>query len=160
MAVDMFAKIGPIKGESQDGKHKDWIDVLAWSWGASQTGTGHLGGGAGAGKVNVSDLSITKYTDASSTDLWLACCKGTHYDEAQLKVRKAGDKPLDYLVIKMGDVMITGVQTGGSGSDERTTENVSLNFTKVKIDYQSQDQKGGAAGQYKMGWNVAKNEPW
>ena len=36
-AVDMFLKIGDIKGESTDDKHKGEIDVLAWSWG--------LGGG-------------------------------------------------------------------------------------------------------------------
>ena len=44
MAVDMFLKIAGIKGESADGStHKDEIDVLAWSWGMSQSGTAHLG---------------------------------------------------------------------------------------------------------------------
>ena len=46
MAVDMFIKLGDIKGESQDKSHKDEIDVLAWSWGLSQSGTMHLGTGA------------------------------------------------------------------------------------------------------------------
>ena len=32
MAVDMFFKLGDIKGESQDASHKEEIDVLAWSW--------------------------------------------------------------------------------------------------------------------------------
>ena len=35
MAVDMFIKIGDLKGESSDKSHKDEIDVLAWSWGMS-----------------------------------------------------------------------------------------------------------------------------
>lgn len=35
MAVDMFLKIDGIKGESQDKKHKDEIDLSSWSWGAS-----------------------------------------------------------------------------------------------------------------------------
>ncbi len=39
MAVDMFLKIGDVKGESRDDKHKDEIDVLSWSWGMSQSGT-------------------------------------------------------------------------------------------------------------------------
>jgi hypothetical protein len=30
MAVDMFIKIGDLKGEAQDQKHKDEIDVLSW----------------------------------------------------------------------------------------------------------------------------------
>jgi type VI secretion system secreted protein Hcp len=33
MAADIFARIGTIKGESQDAKHKDEIEVLSWSWG-------------------------------------------------------------------------------------------------------------------------------
>ncbi|MBP5150000.1 type VI secretion system tube protein Hcp, partial [Pseudomonas protegens] len=38
MAVDIFIKIGDIKGESMDKAHKDEIDVLNWSWGMSQSG--------------------------------------------------------------------------------------------------------------------------
>ena len=41
MAVDMFIKIADIKGESGDSKHKGSIDVLAWSWGMSQSGSSH-----------------------------------------------------------------------------------------------------------------------
>ena len=75
MALDMFIKIGDVKGEAQDSKHKDEIDVLSWSWGMIQSGTTHMGGGGGAGKVNVQDLSITKYVDKSSPILMMACCK-------------------------------------------------------------------------------------
>ena len=73
MAVDMFIKIGELKGEAQDDTHKGEIDVLAWSWGMSQSGTTHMGSGGGAGKVSVQDLSFTKYVDMSSTELMLAC---------------------------------------------------------------------------------------
>ena len=38
MAADIFAKIGDIKGESLDSKHKDEIEVLSFSWGAHQWG--------------------------------------------------------------------------------------------------------------------------
>ena len=39
MAVDFFLKLDGINGESQDKTHKDEIDVLSWSWGASNEGT-------------------------------------------------------------------------------------------------------------------------
>src|SRR6201982_4272321 len=96
MAVDMFLKINGVDGESQDDKHKKEIDVLAWSWGVSNSGSAHVGGGAGAGKANVQDLSFTKYIDKSSPDLMLGACNGKHYDNALLTVRKAGEKPLEY----------------------------------------------------------------
>jgi type VI secretion system secreted protein Hcp len=159
MAVDMFIKIDTIKGEARDAKNKEWIDVLAWSWGVSNSGSAHVGGGAGAGKCNVQDMSFTKYIDASSTTLQLACCNGKHYDKANLIVRKAGEKPLDYLKVELTEVLVTSVQTGGSGGEDRLTENVTLNFAKVKVEYFAQDEKGvgKAAGEYC--WNIAENAP-
>ena len=71
MAVDMFLKLDGIKGESQDKSHKDEIAILAWSWGVSNSGSAHLGGGAGSGKVNIQDLSLTKYIDVATPDLVL-----------------------------------------------------------------------------------------
>jgi type VI secretion system secreted protein Hcp len=148
MAVDMFIKIGDIKGESRDkdANHKGTIDVLAWSWGMSQSGTTHGGGGGGAGKVNVQDLSFTKYVDKASAPLMMACCKGTHYDDATLTVRKAGDTPLEYIIIKFKELIVTSVSTGGSGGEDRLTENVTLNFAEFEYAYQPQDAKGAKDG--------------
>ncbi len=157
MAVDMFIKIPPVKGESRDKSHKDEIDVLAWSWGISNSGNAHMGGGQGAGKANVQDLSFTKYVDSSSADLQLAALNGKHFGEAKLVVRKAGENPLEYITITMNDLLVTSVSTGGSGGEDRLTENVTLNFAKVKFEYKSQDAKGGgkAAGEY--GYDIAGN---
>ena len=117
-----------------------------------------MGGGAGAGKVNVQDLSFTKYIDLSSPDLMLACCNGKHFPEATLIVRKAGEKPLEYLKIKLTEVLVTSVSTGGSGGEDRLTENVTLNFAKVNIDYTEQSATGGEGGKPKMGWDIAANK--
>ena len=157
MALDMFIKIGDLKGESVDKKHKEDIDVLAWSWGVSNSGSAHVGGGAGTGKANVQDLSFTKYIDKASPDLMLACCNGKHYDSALLTVRKAGEKPLEYLKITMTEVLITSVSTGGSGGEDRLTENVTLNFAEVKVDYVEQTAKGGTGDKPSMNWNIAEN---
>ncbi len=158
MAVDMFMKIGDIKGESTDAKHKQSIDVLSWSWGMTQQGSMHHGGGGGAGKVNVHDLSFTKYLDAASPNLMAFCCSGKHYKDAVLTVRKAGDKPLDYLIVKMEDVLISSVQGGASHGDDRLTETVTLNFAKYKVAYQMQKKDGSPdGGPIEMGWNIEEN---
>ncbi len=157
MAVDMFIKIGDLKGESKDKAHPAEIDVLAWSWGVSNSGNAHMGGGQGAGKVNVQDLSFTKYIDKSSPDLMLVCCNGKHIPEAKLVVRKAGETPLDYLTITMNDLIVTSVSTGGSGGEDRLTENVTLNFAKVKVNYIEQTEKGAAGAKPQMGWDIAAN---
>ncbi|MET0157138.1 MAG: type VI secretion system tube protein Hcp, partial [Methyloceanibacter sp.] len=113
MAVDMFLNLGAIKGETKDSAKvgAEEIDVLAWSWGLSQSGTTHVGGGGGAGKVNVQDLSITKWVDKSSPTLMQYISKGTHLPKAILTVRKAGDKPLEYLIVTMEDCIFTSLST-------------------------------------------------
>jgi type VI secretion system secreted protein Hcp len=157
MAVDMFIKIESVDGESKDKSHGKEIDVLAWSWGMSNSGSAHVGGGAGAGKVNVQDLSFTKYVDSASPKLMLSCCDGHHYKEATLVVRKAGDKPVEYIKVKMEELIITSISTGGSGGEDRLTENVTLNFAKVHVDYVPQDAKGGAGTAIPMSWDIAAN---
>ena len=158
MAVDMFIKIGDLKGESADDKHKGEIDVLAWSWGLSNSGDTHTGGGGGAGKVNVQDFSFTKYMDKSTPNLVQYGCSGKHFPSAELVVRKAGDKPLEYWRLTMEDVLITSVSTGGSKGEDRLTENVTLNFAKFKVKYQPQAKDGGPdGGEIEAGWSIEAN---
>ena len=157
MAMDMFIKIGDLEGESRDKTHAKSVDVLAWSWGLSNSGTAHVGGGAGAGKVNVQDLSFTKFIDKSTPDLMLLCCNGKHIPEAKLTVRKAGENPLEYLIVTMTECMITAVSTGGSGGEDRLTENVTINFAQVKVNYVEQTPTGAAGAKPQMGWNIAEN---
>ncbi|MGR8928994.1 MAG: Hcp family type VI secretion system effector [Gammaproteobacteria bacterium] len=159
MAVDMFIKIAGIPGESKDHKHKEEIDVLAWGWGMSNSGNAQMGGGQGAGKANVQDLNFTKYIDKSTPPIQLSCLKGSHIGEATLVVRKAGgDNPVEYLTITMQDLIVTSVSTGGSQGEERLTENVSLNFAKVKVKYVEQTEKGGEGAKPDMGWDIRINK--
>jgi len=159
MAVDVFLKLGDINGESKDATYKDWIDVLAWSWGGAQTGTMQMGGGGGTGKVNIQDMSVTKYVDSSSTNLYLKLCTGKHYPEAKLIVRKAGDQPVEYVKITMTDVIISSLSTGGSTGDERTTENITLNFAKFKYEYTPQEETGAAGAVMDVTFNIKTNAP-
>lgn len=157
MAMDVFLKLEGIKGEAQDSKYKDEIDVLAWSWGASQSGTTHVGGGSGSGKVAVQDLSVTKYIDKSSPTLFQHCCNGKHISKGQLVVRKAGEKPLEYIKIDLEDIIVTHVSVGGSGSEDRLTENVTLNFATFHIKYAVQNKDGSKGAETEHKWHIHKN---
>jgi len=154
MAVDMFIKIGDIKGESRDKTHKGEIDVLAWSWGMSNCGSAHQGGGMGAGKVNVQDLSFTKYIDKSTTSFIKALVTGDHMDTVTLAVSKAGGKQEDYLTIKLTSAMVTSYSTGGSGGEDLLTENVSISFAKFDVEYFAQNDKGVVASAGTVGYSV------
>jgi type VI secretion system secreted protein Hcp len=155
----MFIKIGDIKGESTDKKHDKEIDVLAWTWGISNSGTTHQGGGGGAGKASVQDLTFTKYTDAATHALLLSASNGTHHPKAKLVVRKAGGKgaPIEYIKIEMEEVLVTAVSCGGAGGEDRMTESVSLNFSKVKYEYTPQKADGSADSTKEMVYDIAEN---
>jgi type VI secretion system secreted protein Hcp len=157
MAVDIFLEIDGIKGESGDDKHKGTVEVLAWSWGLSNSGTFHSGAGGGAGKASMQDLSVTKYVDLASADLAYSCASGKHIAKAKLYVRKAGEKPLEYLTYQLENILISSISTGGSGGEDRFTESVTFNFAKVKMEYWTQTEKGAKGDNKNFGWDIAKN---
>jgi type VI secretion system secreted protein Hcp len=158
MAIDMFLILKDIPGESKDKVHNKSIDVLAWSWGLSQSGTFHMGGGGGSGKANFQDLSITKYVDKSSMTLMGQIASGKHIETASLIIRKAGgDAPLEYIKYDLTKVMVTSLSTGGSGGEDQLTENITLNFAEVSANYMEQDDKGAKVSVVPFTWNIATN---
>ena len=157
MAVDMFLSLDGIKGESKDHKHKDTIDVLAWSWGISNAGTFGQGSGGGSGKANFQDISFTKYIDKATASLMFACSSGKHIKKGFLTVRKAGEKPLEYIKLELENILVSSISTGGSGGEERLTENVTLNFGIVKLAYKTQDDTGKQADGGDYAWNITEN---
>ena len=142
MASDIFAKIGDIKGESLDDKHKDEVELLAWSWGVSQSGTMAHGGGGGQGKASFNDFNFTHHVDKASPVLMKACATGEHIKEATITSRKAGKGQQEFLVIKMNDILITSVNPTGNGSDGGLVENVTMQCAKVDLEYKPQKPDG------------------
>jgi type VI secretion system secreted protein Hcp len=141
VAADIFAKIGDIKGESIDDKHKDEIEILSWSWGVTNAGTMAHGGGGGEGKANFHDLSFTHKIDKASPVLMKSCATGQHIKEATITLRKAGKGQQEFLIIKMNDVLITAV-SDADGADAGPMESVSLAFAKVDVEYKPQKADG------------------
>ena len=138
-ATDIFVKLGDIKGESLDDKHKDEIEILSWSWGVANP-VAHAGGGAGSGKATFRDFSFTHKIDKASPALMQACATGVHLKEATITHRKAGKGQQEYLVIKMNDVIITAVMD--EESKDESAESVSLTFAKVDLEYRPQKADG------------------
>ena len=152
---DMFLKLDGIKGESADSKHKGEIDVVSWSWGVAQTATAGAGGGGGAGKAQIHDISIVKKLDAASPGLFTHSTTGTHIKEVNLVVRKAGGKQVEYLKIKLEDVLISSITNAATG--DQVVEHVTLNFSKVEYEYTPQKDDGSGGTPIKFGWNVKQN---
>ena len=140
--MSIFARIGAIKGESHDVRHKDEIEVLSWAWGVSQSGNLGHGGGGGAGKASFHDFVFTHHVDKASPLLMKACATGEHVKDATITVRRAGAGQLDHLIVTMTDVLVTSVSTTVGADGDTTLESVVLAFAKVDLEYKPQKPNG------------------
>jgi type VI secretion system secreted protein Hcp len=141
MAVDMFLQLDGIKGESIDDKHKSEVDILSFSWGA--TNQGAFGTGGGTGKVSVHDISFVHRIDKATPKLMLSCAEGKHIPSATLTVRKAGRTQFEYLKVTMTDCLVSSFQVGGNSAGN-PSDSFSLNFSKVEFSYIPQNPDGSA----------------
>lgn len=157
MAVDFFLKIDGIEGESTDKTHANEIDVLSFSWGATQTGVaGGSGAGGGAGKVSMQDFSFMMQVNKASPILMLSCATGKHIKAATLTGRKAGGDQQEYLKVTMSDLLVSSYQT--SGSSETPMDSVSVNFSKIEFEYKPQKPDGTLDAPVKAGYDLKLNK--
>jgi type VI secretion system secreted protein Hcp len=159
MAVDYFLKFDGIKGESADAKHKEEIDIEAWSWGETNAGTQRAGGGAGAGKVAMQDFHFVMKLNKATPSLMKACATGQHLKTATLTARKAGKSQVEYLTFKFQDVLVSSYQTGGSeGGDDLPIDQVSFNFAKIEVEYKQQKPDGSTGPGDRFGFDLKANK--
>lgn len=141
-AVDMFLKLDNIIGESTSDKHKQWIDLLSYSAGASAGAVAQ--GSAGAGRVSArpscSTFTAMKLLDRSSPPLLTAVMTGQRFQKAQIDFVRTGDGSAPYLKYELQDVMISSLQD--SGSSELPSESIALNFGRLTVYYYPQNADG------------------
>jgi type VI secretion system secreted protein Hcp len=159
MPTDIFAKLGDIKGESQDSKHKDEIEVLSFSWGLTNPPGPGGGGGGGGSKATFQDLSIVHAIDKASPLLMKACATGLHLKDGTITHRKAGKGQQDFLIVKMNDILITGVSHSGT-SDQPASETVTMAFAKVDFEYKPQKADGSLAAGIHFKFDLKANKVW
>lgn len=158
-AVDYHLEIDGIKGESQDSKNKEQIQIESFSWGATNTGAHSTGTGGGAGKVVFQDIHFTTGVNKASPLLLLACATGQHIKKAVLHVRKQGGDQQEYYTVTMEDLLVSSYQSGGhAGGGTVPTDQFALNFTKITYGYKPQKTDGSLDSEVKAGWDVKANK--
>ena len=155
--VDLFLKVDGIEGESPDQSHKNEIQLLSYSFGATQPGSAGLGGGAGVGKVQLHDFHFTKHTDKASPKLFAACASGKHTPSVILTCRKAGGSQQEYMKVTFSEVIISSHSISQDTGSTLPVENYTMNFTKIEFEYKPQDEKGNLGGVVKASHDAAKN---
>ncbi len=162
MAFDAFLKIDGVPGESSDDKHADWIEILSYSSGVSQTASGSAssGGGASSERADFQDFSIVKTLDKASPKLAVQCASGTHIKEIVLELCRAGGDKVKYMEYKLSNCIVSSVRPGGSsgGTETLPLEEVSFNYGKIEWAYiQQKRSDGSGGGQIAGGWDLMKN---
>jgi type VI secretion system secreted protein Hcp len=163
MAFDAYIKIDGIPGESTDDKHKDWIEILNYGFGASQptSGTASSAGGASTGRVNIQDFTFTHFLDKASPKLFEAVCTGKHFSSVTVELCRAGGDKLKYMEYKLSDVVVSSLGRGGDakGEEDVPIESASLNFGKIVMTYTQQKRKDGSGGgNVAFGWDLTTNK--
>lgn len=136
-----YLKLGDIKGESTDAKHKEWIIIESFSQSMSKPGaSGATGSTRRRGSVIIEDMSFVKRLDKSSPKLMELAWKGQIIPEVILDITNTTGSPL--YKITLSNVMVTSVSNTGSCSSQcELSEQFSLNFEKITWEYT--DARGG-----------------
>jgi len=161
MAIDVYLQIEGIKGESQDDKHKQWIECESVHWGINQprSATASTAGGHTAERVEFEDITLTKLVDLSSPILAQYCAMGKTIPKAKFEFMRADGSgtPISYFEIACTNVIIgaihPSIEKGGL-----LREQVCLKFSKVNLKYTQQKIGGGAGGSTIGGWDLAANK--
>lgn len=163
MAFDAFCKVDGIPGESTDDKHKDWIEILSFSYGVSQpaSGAASTAGGASAERADFADFSIVKALDKASPKLFEACAQGKHIKEVTIELCRAGGDKVKYMEYKLTNCIVSSFRPGGSaaGGESLPLEEVAFNFGKIEIVYTQQKREDGSGGgNVPAGWDLQANK--
>ncbi|HEY7120302.1 MAG TPA: type VI secretion system tube protein Hcp [Tepidisphaeraceae bacterium] len=140
-SLDMFLQVDGVQGESQDAKHKDAIDILAYSWGADLTSSAVGGGGAGVGKTTFQEMHFVSRVSQASPKLLEFMATGHHVPSAHLAVVRSGKSQNEFFDIDLQDVLVSSYQLRTSASGQ-LIEEYTLSFNKADVEYTPQDAQG------------------
>jgi type VI secretion system secreted protein Hcp len=157
--AESFLRLGDIKGESMDSKHKGEIEILSFSQSFTNTTDGSYGSGGGEGKVQCGAISMMKNIDASSPFLLKGVATGQHYKDAVITFRAAGAKDTqEYYVITMSDVLISELSQTDSTDPNRIFEKLVINARSFEFKYTPGNLKGSSGAPVSFKYDCAANK--
>jgi len=151
-SMDYYLKVDGIAGDSNHAQHRDWIDILSFSWSVTHSASGGPGGGGGAGRPVFQDFSWSQIVDSSIPPMFLALTQGKHIKEVTLDVVRPGERSSPFFQMSFEDVLLSSLSVVGSG--EEPVASLSFSYSKVELVYTPQDPKGGAGKAVKGGWDL------
>ena len=158
MAGTMFIDFGSdIKGASTDSQAKDKIVIQSFSFGGSNpTSITRADGEAGTvGRVQLSDISVTKEVDKTTPSIFSFMCQGKQLATVTLYMYKASQSgtDVDFVKITLTKVIISNHNV--TGSDGEGAESFSLNYGTIVTQVTPSNEADGKAGTaVPKGWDL------
>jgi type VI secretion system secreted protein Hcp len=151
--LDYTLEIVGVDGESK--RKPKHIDLLGFSFGATNDGTWAYGSGGGKGKAHLRDLTFTAITSKATAKLLDLCTTGTHIQKAVVHGFRAGGEQEEIVTIELKNALLSSIEVGGSNGSE-PTDNCSLNFEEIRVTTKAQKEDGAPGGVITAGWSVPK----
>jgi len=139
-------------GKLLDTHHQGWVSVLAWSHGVSMGKNKRRNQG-------MQDISLTKWQDAISPALYIMTMRGEVIPHPLLRlISKPKNDKVKVTEYTLFNLTVTSLSTGGSGGEDRLTENIAVDFKSFKLRMCEIDLTTGDMGNESAGFwdNVAK----
>jgi type VI secretion system secreted protein Hcp len=159
-SADLFLKLDGIVGESLDKVHKDEIQVQSFSLGVSNTGSTQVGGGAGAGRANFQDMSLSATLYKASPALANSSPSRQRQTKPTLTFRTPGATSVaaEVYSVVLENVVVTSVSTAGNADETRPNETYSLNYGSIVWKYTPTLSNGSPGTSVTAGWNITQNK--
>lgn len=148
-----------IKGDSTVADHTDWITIDSFQLGVGR-GISMSGGGKDRDTSNpsFSEATLTKSTDIASADLFAQATYGKSLGKAEIHFIQTGGTGNDsqvYLKYELEDAIVSSYSISSGG--DRPSESLSLNFTKIMMQYDAFSGDTKTTGTPKK-WDLMANK--
>jgi type VI secretion system Hcp family effector len=112
---------------------------------------------------DISKVTITKFIDKASPDLFLACLKKTPMKWAVISIRESGETGgMPWLIIEFQDVTIVGFKWDMTPGEEKegaaAQETIEFDFKTILIKYSRQGREGQHHPIKMKGWRRAEHD--
>lgn len=152
-SLDVFLKLEGIQGDSTDPMHTNEIVAVSFKIAVQQT----AGGGGGTGHPQFTPLTVFKFIDRASPELFFSSATGRHLRSATLVVRKSGTNPFEFYKIRLKDVVISNLSQDANATDQdgNLIESIALSYSVISWTFIPQNVDGSPGVPITFTYNVA-----
>jgi type VI secretion system secreted protein Hcp len=133
--MPIYFQIDGIQGDATHETHVSWMDIQSMHWNVARNVNTLAGASTNreASEPAISEVTLTKVSDSSTTKLFQEACTGRAGKTATIHMVTTGNPGDVYIEYKLYNTLIASYTVGSSG--DRPSESITLNFTKMDVKY-------------------------